>query len=287
MTEPVTRPVLRYHGGKFRLAPWILQFFPTHRAYVEPFGGGGSVLMLKAPCGAEVYNDLDDQIVNVFRILREPYKAAELQRRVALTPFSRSEFIRSYEPAVDEMDAAHKIIVRAFMGHGSDSATRGARTGFRTKLTEGRYLPSHEWSTWADSIPAFTRRLASVTIECDCALKLIERMDEPGTLFYVDPPYLKSTRSAQQGRGGKPGYRFEMSDEEHRALAEVLRVRAGMVVVSGYPSPLYDELYAGWQTFSRRAVADSAAFRTECVWINPACSEALERDRGGLFAEAA
>lgn len=124
----VTRPALRYHGGKFRLAPWILGFFPRHQTYVEPFAGAASVLMLKGRVGAECLNDLDGNVVNLFRVLRDVDSALELQRRVALTPFARDEFEWSYEPPTDDLDAAHKLVVRSFMGHGSDSATRSCRT---------------------------------------------------------------------------------------------------------------------------------------------------------------
>lgn len=287
MTE-ITRPVLRYHGGKFRLAPWILQFFPPHTCYVEPFGGGASVLMLKDRCGAEVYNDLDSRVADLFRILREPYLSAELQRRVALTPYSRDEFERSYEPAVDEMDAAHKLVVRSFMGRGSDSAVRGCKTGFRSQLTEGRYLPSYEWGTWSDSIPAFTQRLAGVMVENTDGIELIARFQCTTGLVYADPPYLKATRSALKGRGAKShGYRHELDDDGHRRLSEALHAYTGMVVVGGYPSELYESMYAGWERFQRSSVADGAQMRTEVVWLNPACSAALARARGGLFAEAA
>jgi len=286
--QEVTRPALRYHGGKFRLAPWILRFFPPHNVYVEPYGGAASVLLLKPRVGAECYNDLDGQIVNIFRQLRDPIAALELQRRVALTPFARDEFDWSYEPAVDEMDAAHKLIVRSFMGHGSDSATRGCRTGFRSKLTDGRVLPAYEWATWSETIPAFTRRLAGVLIENRDAIEVIGRMDHANALMFIDPPYVHSTRSAITGRSAKThGYRHEMNDVEHRTLAATLHAVKGMVVLSGYPSALYDELYATWERFERKAMADSAKARTEVVWLNPACSEALNIATGGLFARVA
>jgi DNA adenine methylase len=282
----VTRPALRYHGGKFRLAPWILDFFPVHKIYVEPFGGGGSVLLLKGRVGAECYNDLDNQVVNIFRVLRDPERALELQRRVALTPFARAEFDWSYGEPADDIDAAHRLIVRSFMGHGSDSATRGCRTGFRAKLTDGRVLPAYEWASWSDCIPAFTRRLAGVLVENSDALHLIPRMDHVDALFYVDPPYVHSTRSSITGRSAKThGYRFEMDEAAHRTLAAALHAIEGMAIVSGYPSDLYDrELYPTWERFERRAMADSAKVRTEVVWLNPACSDALQRSRGGLFA---
>lgn len=192
----VSRPVLRYHGGKFRLAPWILSFFPPHRCYVEPFGGAASVLMQKERCAAECYNDLDSRVVNLFRVLRDPATAAELRRRVELTPYARAEFEWSYEPAVDDIDDAHKLIVLSFMGQGSDSSTRSCRTGFRSKLSDGRAFPAYEWASWAEAIPAFTERLRGVLIENRDALEVIQRCDSPGTLIYADPPYCHETRTA-------------------------------------------------------------------------------------------
>ena len=280
----IARPVLRYHGGKFRLAPWILKFFPHHKIYVEPFAGAASVLMLKPRVKSEVYNDLDSRIVNVFRVLRDPIQAAELQRRVAFTPFAREEFDATYADPINDLDAAHKTIVRSFMGHGSDSATRSCRTGFRAKCHD-RALPSIEWGAWHEVIPAFTARLRGVVIENRDALEVLARYDTPESLAYVDPPYVFSTRSAIAGRTrGTQGYRHELDDTQHSALASALRAFSGMVVLSGYPSELYDrELYPDWERFERRHVADGGKQRTEVVWLNPACSEALRMEAGGLF----
>lgn len=285
----VTRPALRYHGGKFRLAPWLLQFFPPHSAYVEPFGGAASVLLQKAPAPAECYNDLDDRIVRFFRVLRDPAQSAELERRLRLTPYARTELEWSFRPPSDEIDAAHRLVVRSFMGHGSDSATRSTRTGFRSRLTEGRGLPAQEWSGWPDAMATFRDRLRSVLIENDDALRVIDRMDHPRTLIYCDPPYVLSSRSgaASSRSSTTNGYRHEMTDAEHEALASRLHECSGMVIVSGYPCTLYDSLYRGWETHHTSHVADRAAMRTEVVWLNPACSAALQRARGGLFAEVA
>lgn len=272
MTAP-TRPVLQYHGGKFRLAPWILTFFPQHNVYVEPFGGAASVLLQKPRVAAEVYNDVEHGIVNLFRILRVPYQAAELQRLMELTPFARDQLEWAYEPAINDMDAAHKLLVRSFLGRGSDSATRQCRTGFRTLLSDERALPAQGFARWPDSIPDFTERLRGVVIENGPAIEIITRFDTPGTLIYADPPYLFSTRSSMKGRSH--GYKHEMTDDDHRELATVLHGARGMVVLSGYPSELYQSLYGDWERHETSAVIDLGAKRTEVVWLNPACSEAL------------
>lgn len=279
-----TRPVLRYHGGKFRIADWIVSFFPDHAGYLEPFGGGASVLMRKKRVGTEVYNDLDGDVVNLFRVLRNHDMAAELWHRLRFTPFARAEFDASYTDPADPIDQAHKLIVRSFMGHGSDSATRRSQPGFRTKRSRssaegGGFTnsPAIEFSAYPDAIYGFHERLAGVVIENRQAADLIIQFDSPTTLIYADPPYVLSSRTLMRGSANSSnGYRHEMLDDDHRALAECLHKCRSMVVLSGYPSDLYDmELYSDWQRFERKAVAEAGKSRTEVVWLNPACSAAL------------
>lgn len=285
------RPVLRYHGGKFDLAKWVLAHFPEHQCYVEPFGGGGSVLMRKKPARAECYNDLDGLVVNVFRVLRDPAKAAELQRRIALTPFARAEFEWSYQDPLDDIDSAHKLIIKSFMGHGSDGATRSCRTGFRAKATGSyRAFPSNAWAQWHESILLFTERLKPVLIEQRDGIEVMQRLDSAFTLHYVDPPYVAATRTAiADGRGKTHGYRHEMSDDDHCRLLDTLRELQGMVVLSGYPHELYDASLRDWRRVTTTALADGARQRTEVLWINPACCAALGRGVDGdtLFASRA
>lgn len=278
-----TRPILRYHGAKWRLAPWLLGFFPPHRMYLEPFAGSAAVLMQKPRAAAECINDLDDRVVNVFRVLREPSTAEQLRRRIELTPFARAEFNSAYEPTDDPVELAARTIVLSFMGHGSDSVGRGYRTGFRCKDSDGRALPSNEWATWPKQICTFAARLRGVAIENRDALEVIQRLDSAGTLIYADPPYPLHTRTAARV---KHGYRHEMTDDDHRRLSECLRECDGMVVLSGYQTPLYDEeLYPDWHRFERQTLADGARPRTEVVWLNDACWIALQER--GLFAAAA
>lgn len=293
-----TRPVLRYHGGKFRMAPWIISFFPAHRVYVEPYGGGASVLMRKPRTYAEVYNDLDDDIVNVFRVLRDDDKAARLRQQLELTPFARTEFRESYgRSRRGDVERARRTITRSFMGFGSASAIddrpRGMRTtvstswcpptGFRPNSNRSGTTPAHDWGNYPDQIAAFTERLRGVVIENDDALKVIETHDREETLFYVDPPYPHSTRSAWKRGSNRHAYRFELSDEDHRRLAELLHTRRGMVIVSGYACSLYDrELYQDWERYERPHMADGARPRTEVVWLNPNASRALRDGRAQM-----
>jgi DNA adenine methylase len=280
----VTRPALRYHGGKFKLAPWIISFFPEHEVYVEPFGGAASVLLQKPPAKSEVYNDIADEIVNVFRVLRDPGTAARLARLVELTPFARTEFELSYKSSDDPVEQARRTVIRSFMGHGSGAVYTKHATGFRTGIRGPRkQSAAGDLLTWPDAVQAFVDRLRGVSIESRDALYLMARCDGPHALFYVDPPYPHSTRG--NARGVRQKYTQELTDGDHRRLATVLRDLEGMVVLSGYPCDLYDdELFAGWERHTRVAMADGGRKRTEVVWLNPVCSTALERGRGGLFA---
>lgn len=271
---PPTRPVLRYHGGKWLLAPWIIAHFPPHRVYTEAFGGAASVLLRKPRAAlSEIYNDLDGEIVNLFRVLREPAQAARLAELLRYTPYSRTEFELSYQPDDDLIEQARRTVCRAFMGFGSDAAS-GATTGFRANGNRNNAHPAKDWSNLPAAIGSFCNRLAGVVVENRHAADVILQHDSPATLHYCDPPYAHATRSTAVVRTGK-GYRHEMLDAEHRKLADLLRRVEGMVIVSGYPGELYNELYADWEISTRHAHADGALDRTEVLWLNPACAKAL------------
>lgn len=283
----ITRPVMRYHGGKYRLAPKIIPLFPPHRIYVEPFGGAGSVLMRKERSQAEVYNDLDGETVNVFRVLRDQASAERLQRLLHLTPWARQEFHLSYEPSADPVEQARRTIARGFMAHGSTSI-RLNRTGFRAKNYRRNQTGAGDWAGYPAAVPEFVERLRGVTIECRPAIEIIAQQDTEETLFFCDPPYVHSTRTALAHKGGSNDccYRHEMTDADHRELAGVLRAVAGMVVLCGYESALYDDLYGGgqgtgWRRIEIDALADGAQKRTEIIWLNPACAAALDRQHAG------
>lgn len=273
-TVTVTKPVLRYHGGKWRLASWIISHFPAHRVYVEPFGGAASVLMQKPRSNAEVYNDLDGEIVNVFRVLQCPEKRARLCEMLHFTPYARAEFMLAWEHTDDPVEAARRVIIRAQMGFGSAGATRGS-TGFRANArTKNRYTNEvTDWLKYQDALPACIERLRHVQIENKPALEVIDINDADDTLFYIDPPYVLDTRVM---RGSY--YRHEMSNAEHSELLDRLNQVQGMVVLNGYQSDFYDAALRGWNKYtkpSRASAYRGTALRTEVVWINKACANAL------------
>jgi DNA adenine methylase len=276
-----TRPVMRYHGGKWLLAPWIISHFPPHRIYVEPFGGAASVLLQKPRASVEVYNDLDGQVVNLFKVLRDPLKASALSELAILTPYSREEFLSAFAPAPDDVEDARRALVQSFMGRGIRHTETGHAKGFRASriASAGSHGVGEGWLTVPERIASVAARFVGVEIENRDAAHVIRARDSRDTLFYVDPPYPHGTRYLD----GQRAYRVEMADDEHRALAVELKRCAGMVVVSGYACELYDaELFAGWHRAERDAFADGAAKRTEVLWLNPRAYESL--GAGPLFS---
>jgi len=288
-----TRPVLRWHGGKWLLAPWIIAHFPPHRVYVEPFGGAASVLLRKPRAYAEIYNDLDDDVVTLFRVLQDPRGGGELMRRLELTPFARAEFEIGWDETDDLVERSRRLIIRAFMGFGSNahsSLGRGHKTtGFRANSSRSGTTPAEDWANYPDALAGIVERFRGVVVEHRHAQRVMAAHDGPETLHYVDPPYMQDTRSPANKYDGKYRmYRHELNDADHAALLSFLGTLNGMVVLSGYPHPLYDESLPGWTRVEREALADGARPRIEVLWINPACAGALaaQRDRGTLFEVA-
>jgi len=218
----VTRPVMRYHGGKFRLAPWIIGHFPPHRNYTEAFGGAAGVLVQKPRAYAEVYNDLDGDVVNLFRVLQDGHARRRLTELLVFTPYARAEFDLAWEPAEDPVERARRLVVRAMMGFGSAGATKGS-TGFRIDTKREYATAQHTWAMYPFNLAAVGQRLTGVLIENRPAIEVILAHDTPETLHYVDPPYLHETRCRANPKNANRGYRHEMTDEDHLALLDALR----------------------------------------------------------------
>lgn len=253
------RPVLRYFGGKFKLAPWIISHFPEHRIYVEPFGGAASVLFQKSKSYAEVWNDLDDSVFNLFQVLRQYESSIDLKSVLEMTAYSRREFELAHVFHPDPIENARRLIVRSFMGFGADSVTNiNSKTGFRSNSNRSGTTPAHDWLNYPSALRDFHNRLKGVIVENKDAKEVMLQHDGEQTLHYIDPPYPHDTR-----RGGR--YKHEMSLSEHKDLVEFLLTLKGNVIVSGYESEIYDSL--GWKKITRKAFADGAKERTEVLWI--------------------
>jgi len=276
------RPALRWYGGKWKLAPCIINHLPPHRVYVEPYGGAMSVLLRKERSYAEVYNDLDGDVVNFFRVLRNEAMAPRLLERLRLTPFARVEFEAAYELTDDPVERASRLAILSFMGFGSNAHSR-TPTGFRANSNRSGTTPAHDWCNYPDALSILIDRLRGVIIESRDALQVMAQHDGRHTLHYVDPPYVHATR----GRGRMSdvlyrGYAVELSDDDHESLLKFLRTLKGCVVLSGYPHPIYDNLLSDWLRFERAAHADGARDRTEVLWLNDAAFSSLHNRQDDL-----
>jgi DNA adenine methylase len=265
MSGPL-RPPVPYFGGKITLAPLIASYFPAHRHYVEPYCGSLAVLLAKPPAEHETVNDLDSDLMTFWRVLRD--RPDDLARVCALTPHSRAEQTAAYEaPAgLDEVERARRVWVQLTQGR---AGTR-RRTGWRHYVAARGGTPMPDYLVgYLDRMPPAAERLHRVSLESMPALELIAKYGaDPETLLYVDPPYLGSTRCRSWD-----GYPHEMrGEDEHRDLADALHVARAAVVLSGYPSDLYDlELYPDWYRLAMPASTGQGgewANRTEVLWSN-------------------
>lgn len=273
----IAAPVIRYHGGKFRLATWVLDHFPPHKCYVEPFGGAAGVLIQKPRAYAEVYNDLDGDIVNLFRVLQGEASSQRLIELLNLTPYARAEFELAWQAADEPVERARRLIIRAQMGFGSAGASKGI-TGFRIDTARAYGTAQHLWKRYPEHLTAICQRLTGVLIENRPAVEVLQAHDAIETLHYVDPPYMHDTRVNGAAKGRY--YRHELSDEQHAELLDTLKTLRGFVVLSGYPSELYRAELKDWTmntTSARISAGRGGSTRQECLWINPACMDALHQ----------
>lgn len=280
-TNELTRPVLRWFGGKWRLAPWIISHFPPHKTYIEPFGGAASVLLRKPRSYSEVYNDLDGEVVNLFRVLRSD-SADDLIYSLALTPFARDEFVAAYEKTDDPLERARRLIVRSYMGFGSGLGVAFQNTGFRNDSRRSGSTPAQDWMNYPDALRLIVERLRGVVIENKDAWSVMEQHDREEALHYIDPPYMHETRSKKNSDGTiHHGYVCEMSNRDHEQLLSRLDSLQGAVMVSGYDCELYNDSLSHWHRRERKTLADKAQKRTEVLWMNFDPSAAPPP--GGLF----
>ncbi len=272
---PVTRLVEKkklipfgWYGGKFSHLDWLLPLLPDCHHYCEPFAGSGAVLLNRQPSPVETFNDIDGEVVNFFRVLRE--EKERLIEAIGLTPFAREEFALACEisPDLTPLERARRFYVRA----------RQVRTGLAQTATIGRWANCKNtsragmsgvisrWLGAVEDLPAVAERLLRVQIENRPAIAVIRLYDSPTTLFYCDPPYVHSTR------GDSKAYGFEMTDAQHAELAGVLNSVQGMVALSNYPTKVLDDLYAApkWHKIvtSERIAHSTKDRRVEVLWTN-------------------
>jgi len=256
-----------WYGGKYVHLDWLLPLLPRTTHFCEPFGGSAAVLLNRLPSPVETYNDLDGEVVNFFRALREHKET--LIEQIGLTPFSREELRQACEEpttGLGDIERARRFYVRA----------RQVRTGLAQTASAGRWahclLTSRaemagavsRWLGAVEDLNLIAQRLLRVQLENEPAVNVIQRYDSPETLFYCDPPYPHSAR------GDKNAYAFEMTDKQHRELADALRCVRGKVALSSYRSPLYDELYADWRRIDgpEKVINSVKQIRQEALYAN-------------------
>ena len=272
-TTEIRRPALRYYGGKWKLAPWIISHFPDHKNYVEPCGGAASVLLQKPRSPLETYNDLDGNVVNFFQVLRD--RPDELIHKIRLTPWARAEYELCREPDLDPIENARRFFACGWMSISGMAFEMS--TGWRATTFDGQSFTPHlyQYQYTQDILQKISDRLLSVQIENKNASYVIERYDNKDTVIYFDPPYMAETRSQSNQ------YLIETDDTFHTEAAALLRSALGYVVVSGYACPLYTELYEAhdWSRFDKEAQTNSGGKRIESLWLSPRTVEALQKPR--------
>lgn len=273
------RPPVPYFGGKMTIGPAIAALLPSHDHYVEPYCGSLTVLLAKPPSPHETVNDLDGALMTFWRVLRD--RPGDLARVCALTPHARAAYQEAVRlDAEDDLELARQIFVKLTQGRSG----RLMRTGWRHYVNpagSGHGMPDYI-AGYVDRMAPAAERLQHVSLECQPALDVVAKYGtEPDVLLYVDPPYLGSTRANDNA------YRHEMrSEADHRELAEALHAAQAAVVISGYPSDLYDrELYPGWDRHTFRSgtgQGDGLGNRTEVIWSNRPLGTQLTLDFEGV-----
>lgn len=261
-------PIMRYFGGKWRLAPWIISHFPAHKCYAEPYCGAASVLMKKERSHTEVINDVNGRMVSLFQVLRDPQKSEQLKKMLELTPYSKGEYHIARDKADHAVQDACRVLVLGWQSFGGISPN-GKNMGWRRQTVK-------RWLDVKTAVSQWTRRLQGVYIDDMDAIDLIKQWDEPDTLFYCDPPYLMETRKDERNI-----YKVEMSESDHEDFLQVITSISGMAIISGYESDLYRDALKDWTPATKTSQDLTSDPRDEWIWISPAAIEHL--DQGMLW----
>ena len=253
------KAVMKNQGSKWSIADWIIDFFPDHHSYLEPFFGSGAVLFKKPRSNIETVNDLDGNVVNLFEWVRkDPEKLAH---EIYYTPYARQVYEHAFASIPeDSLGKAVNFYICLNMGHGY--RTNGEKVGWKNDVQgRERAYAALEWAKLPEKIMQAAERLRGVQIECRPALDLIPRFNYKKVLIYCDPPYALHTRHGKQ-------YRFEMDDKDHNNLLDVLLVHKGPVILSGYDNALYNERLQGWHKEETVCYSQVGSKKKEVLWMN-------------------
>lgn len=264
-TKRIVKP-LKWHGGKHYLAKQIIELMPEHMHYVEPFFGGGSVLLSKSAEGvSEVVNDVHKELTNFWRVLQDEKKFTKFTRIVEAVPFSQVEWEDSHEKSRSSVKQAVNFFIRCRQSRAGKFDCFATMSRNRTRRNMNEQASS--WLTAVEALPAVANRLKRVVIMCDEATKVIRTQDGKNTLFYLDPPYVHESRVTTSD------YDFEMSTDQHIELLETIKNCEGSVLLSGYPNDLYDRHLKDWRTIdiiidNKASSAKVKPRKTERIWMN-------------------
>ena len=253
------KAVIKYPGSKWGMAEWIISKFPKHHSYVEPFFGSGAILFNKPRSNIETVNDLDGNVVNLFRCIQQ--NPEKLARKIYYTPYARDVYEKAfYECPEEPFEKALNFYIRCNMGYGF--RTNGKKVGWKNDV-QGREkaYAAIDWCNIPEKIMQAAERLRGVQIENSPAIELIQRFNFKNVLIYCDPPYMLQTRHGKQ-------YRCEMNENEHKELLEVLLKHKGPVVISGYDTDLYNDMLEGWTKLEKIAYSRVCTKKKEIIWLN-------------------
>lgn len=248
--------LLKYAGAKWRIAPWIVSFFPPHKVYCEPFFGSGAVFFTKSACRIETINDIDGNVVNLFRVCRD--FPEELARALDLTPWSREEFLSCMEKSDDPVEQARRTVVRF---HQSYATCNHSLKSWRNVQKHNGPRCADVWNRLPEIVLNVCERLKQAQIENIDAIELIKRYNSTDVLLYLDPPYPLDLRD-------KNMYKHEMTDAQHEELLRVVVNSKSKIILSSYDNELYNNALKGWYTAEKRTTAQTGAARTEKLYMN-------------------
>lgn len=260
--------VLKWPGTKWSIAEQIVQLMPTHKIYLEPFFGAGAVFFTKTPCNTEILNDLDGEVVNLFKCIRD--NSEELARLIYYTPYSREEYKESYDRSGTDIEKARQFLIRANMARaGMQYYSSSWRHSGPVLGAQCKQRVTGDWNRVPQHIIEASARLKDAEIENMEAFKLIEKYNRKDCLIYADPPYLLSTRRQRY-------YNVEMTEnKEHETLIKLLKKHSGPVLLSGYNSELYNDLLTGWDKKEIESAAEQGKKRIEVIWANYSLSNQI------------
>ncbi|MCR6111783.1 DNA adenine methylase [Bacillus sp. A301a_S52] len=253
--------VLHYPGSKWRLANWIIDHMPDHKTYLEPFFGSGAILFNKPRTKVETVNDIDGEVVNLFKVIRE--KSEEFTYLINYTPYAREEYDNSYDEANHDVERARRFLTRCWQSIGGKTSDK---TGWRSIIDPNGPYPPKDFDNLPRRVIEVAERLKNVQIENQDFEQLLERYRRPEVLIYADPPYLSQTRTNRH-------YKYEMSEYEHEILLDYLNDHPGPVLLSGYEHHIYNHYLSEWKKETMSSNSEAGAKKKEVLWINPVAAE--------------